>query len=167
MIRYSNLTRYSRHSQFRKATLSRHFQYPLIVLYNIIAGGKYRSSSYLDNRIATFPALPDYGADNHFQETAPRLELSHRLHFPYSQDIVEDISLDYTMSPKLQEALLNGEQPREDSPDADYPRPLEDDIDFTSLLSPTLDAKTSVSESAKTAADNLLQDFLTFLELKG
>lgn len=81
--------------------------------------------------------------------------------------MVEDISLDYTMSPKLQEALLNGEQPREDSPDADYPRPLEDDIDFTSLLSPTLDAKTSVSESAKTAADNLLQDFLTFLELKG
>ncbi|BFZ16136.1 hypothetical protein BsWGS_19175 [Bradybaena similaris] len=133
---------------------------------NHVAGGKYRSSSYLDNRIETFPALPDYSAGDRFQDTPPRLELSQTLHFPYSQDMVEDISLDYTMSPKLQEALLSRDQPRPDSADADDRRPLEDDIDFTSLLSPALDAETSVSESAKSAADSLLQDFLTFLELK-
>lgn len=136
--------------------------------------------SYIDNRIDTFPTHPAYYSHRRY-DSLPSHELHHNFHPPYSLDSAHDIgldSLDPLNIPDTRARAVPSSPPRSPS----FPKqPLEfgpllfsesddgqdDGLDFSSLLPSVLDVKTPVSERAAKEADDIMEDFLNFLDLRG
>ncbi|BFZ05280.1 hypothetical protein BsWGS_08319 [Bradybaena similaris] len=135
--------------------------------------------SYLDNRIDTLPADPVYFTQRNHDSPSSQ-DLGRNYHSIYDVETTQDGMIDLLGPFDFQGA----QKPHPHSPASghrthhqpldlsSFPLPEDDymdqevGLDFSSLLSPKLDITAPVSERATQEADDIMADFLTFLDLR-
>lgn len=136
--------------------------------------------SYMDNRIDNLPADPVFFTQrNHGSPSAQ--DLGRNYHPLYDVEATQDglidllnpIDFQVAQKPHLRSPASDHRTHHQPLDLSSFPLPEDDymdqdgGLDFSSLLPRKLDVTAPVSERATQEADDIMADFLTFLDLRG